>query len=129
MNRRDLLLGSLSLIGTSSFLTACSSTQRSGVLLSAFEDARGEQYVGGASLDTHRVFGAKVPARAHGCAIDPTDPQRVLFFARRPGTVAYELRRDSMSVRTIFETPAGRHFAGHGLFSHDGALIYTPEHD
>lgn len=130
MNRRSLLLGSLGLIGTSSLLAACSSAPRhSGTLLSAFEDARGDQYVGGVSLDTNHVFGAKVAARAHGCAVDPTDPQRVLFFARRPGTVAFELRRDSMSVRTVFETPAGRHLAGHGQFSHDGALLFAPEHD
>jgi hypothetical protein len=67
--------------------------------------------------------------RAHGCAIDPRDSNRVLFFARRPGTLAFELRRDSMQVRTLFETPAGRHLAGHGLFSPDGTLLYTPEHD
>ncbi|HWK74058.1 MAG TPA: DUF1513 domain-containing protein [Povalibacter sp.] len=130
MSRRCLLLGSLGLLGTSSLLGACSSGPRhTGTLLSAFEDARGDQYVGGVSLDTNRVFGAKVAARAHGCAVDPTDPQRVLFFARRPGTVAFELRRDSMDVRTVFETPAGRHLAGHGQFSHDGNLLYTPEHD
>lgn len=129
LSRRDMLLGSLGLIGTGGLLSACSSARQTDTLLSAFEDARGDQYVGGVSLSTQRVFGAKVPARAHGCAVDPTDPQRVLFFARRPGTVAYELRRDSMHVRTVFETPAGRHLAGHGLFSRDGALIYTPEHD
>src|SRR6185369_9006904 len=87
------------------------------------------QYIGGVSLATNRVFGAKVPVRAHGCAIDPTDPQRVLFFARRPGTQAFELRRDTMHVRTVFETETGRHLAGHGLFSRDGNLLYTPEHD
>ena len=38
------------------------------------------------------AFSARsVPMRAHGCAIDPRDPQRVLFFARRPGTQAFEL--------------------------------------
>ena len=130
VSRRSLLLGSLGWLGASSLLTACSSNPRhSGTLLSAFEDARGDQYVGGVSLDTNRVFGAKVSARAHGCAVDPTDPLRALFFARRPGTVAFELRRDSMSVRTVFETPAGRHLAGHGQFSRDGKLLFTPEHD
>lgn len=130
VSRRSLLLGSLGLFGASRFLAACSSGPRhTGTLLSAFEDARGDQYVGGVSLATNRVFAAKVSARAHGCAIDPTDPQRVLFFARRPGTVAFELRRDSMSIRSVFETPAGRHLAGHGQFSRDGQLLYTPEHD
>lgn len=100
-----------------------------GTLFSAFEDARADQYVGGVSLRDRRVFGARVPMRAHGCAVDPTDPQRVLFFARRPGTVAFELRRDSMRVLTAFETGVGRHLAGHGVFSAAGDLVFTPEHD
>lgn len=102
---------------------------RRGTLLSAFEDARGDQYIGGVSLEDARVFGAHVPMRAHGCAVDPRDPQRVVFFARRPGTQAFELHRDTMQVRTIFETRAGRHLAGHGVFSHSGDVLYVPEHD
>lgn len=100
-----------------------------GTLLSAFEDARGDQYVGGVSLDKNRVFGARVPMRAHGCAIDPIDPQRVLFFARRPGTQAFEFRRDTMRVHGTFETGPGRHLAGHGVFSADGSHLLIPEYD
>jgi uncharacterized protein len=100
-----------------------------GVLLSAFEDVRGDQYVGGVKLETETVFGARVPMRAHGCAIDPTDPQRILFFARRPGAQAFEFRRDSLQVRAAFTTPAGRHLSGHGSFSPRGHLLYVPEHD
>jgi hypothetical protein len=131
ITRRNFLLASASvatLAGSGVFLGSRRQHLK-GTLLSAFEDARGDQYIGGVSLATDRVFGAKVPMRAHGCAVDPTDPQRVLFFARRPGTQAFELRRDSMKVRTVFATGAGRHLAGHGLFSRDGSLLYTPEHD
>lgn len=129
--RRRFLIGTTLALGGAAAGMAFKLRDRSphGTLLSAFEDARGDQYVGGVSLDDLRLFGAKVPARAHGCAIDPRDPDRVLFFARRPGTVAFELRRGSMQVRTIFETPEDRHLAGHGLFSRDGSLLYTPEHD
>ena len=131
MKRRHFLIGSAVTLTGVAAGTAFMLRDRSrhGTLLSAFEDARGDQYVGGITLDTAQVFGAKVPARAHGCAIDPRNAERVLFFARRPGTIAYELRRDTMSVRTVLETPAGRHLAGHGLFSHDGELLFTPEHD
>jgi hypothetical protein len=75
------------------------------------------------------VFGARIAMRAHGCAIDPRDPQRVLFFARRPGTGAFELRLDTRRARPAFTTATGRHFAGHGVFSHDGQWLLTPEHD
>lgn len=131
VTRRNFLIASASAatLAASGHFLLSQRQHRQGVLLSAFEDARGDQYVGGVSLATQRVFGAKVPVRAHGCAIDPTDPQRVLFFARRPGTQAFELRRDSLQVRPVFETGAGRHLAGHGLFSRDGSLLYTPEHD
>lgn len=129
--RRNFLIGSAVALGGLAAGTVLHfrDRQRHGTLLSAFEDPRGDQYVGGVTLETCKVFGVKVPMRAHGCAVDPRDPQRVLFFARRPGTLAFELRRDSMSVHTAFETPAGRHLAGHGLFSQDGQFLFTPEYD
>jgi hypothetical protein len=34
-----------------------------------------------------------------------------------------------MQVRTAFATPAGRHLAGHGLFSADGSVVFTSEHE
>jgi len=102
---------------------------RRGTLFSAFEDARGDQFVGGAHLETGKVFGARVPVRAHGNAIHPADPERILFFARRPGTTAFELQRSTLQVRSVFETPAGRHLAGHGTFSSAGDFLFTPEHD
>ena len=129
--RRSFLAGSTIVLSGAGFgaWQLLRGERRQGTLLSAFEDARGDQYVGGVSLQDDRVFGAHVPMRAHGCAVDPRDPQRVVFFARRPGTQAFELRRDTMQVRTILETGAGRHLAGHGVFSHAGDLLFVPEHD
>jgi uncharacterized protein len=131
INRRKLLLASAGAAALSSAgLTMLFSRRAySGTLLSAYEDERGDQYVGGLQLDGTRVFGARVPMRAHGCAIHPDDPMRVLFFARRPGTQAFELDRATNQVRSIFTTPRGRHLAGHGVFSSDGRWLYTPEHD
>jgi hypothetical protein len=130
MNRRTFLIGSASTlvlggIGASALLRRA----HTGTLLSAFEDQRGDQYVGGLHLESRHVFGARVPMRAHGCAIDPRDPMRVLYFARRPGTQAFELDRNTNQARVVCETPAGRHFAGHGSFSANGDWLFTPEHD
>jgi hypothetical protein len=130
-SRRQFLFASASL-GTAAaggLLFSSESQARTGTLLSAFEDARGDQFVGGLSLRDEKVFGARVPMRAHGCAIHPSDPNRVLFFARRPGTQAFELDRATMQVRTAFSTEAGRHLAGHGAYSANGEFIFTPEHD
>ena len=103
--------------------------ERRGTLLSAFENARGEQFVGGVSLEAGEIFGAPIPIRAHGCAIDPKDPSRAVFFARRPGTVCFELNLLTRQARPMFETPEGRHLSGHGVFSASSNVLYTPEHD
>jgi hypothetical protein len=130
ITRRALLLGSVGVVASAAGLAYWMRDERArGTLLSAFENARGDQFVGGVSLDTGEIFGAPVPARAHGCAVDPIDSQRALFFARRPGTQAFELRRDTLEVRTVFETAPGQHLAGHGVFSPDARWLYTPEHD
>jgi hypothetical protein len=129
LTRRTFITGAALAVGGAGAAMWLRPEQRRGAVLSAFEDARGDQYVGGLSLGERRVFGARVPMRAHGCAIDPRDSQRVLYFARRPGVQAFELDRRSMRVRTAFATPAGRHLAGHGVFSADGELLFTPEHD
>jgi hypothetical protein len=128
LSRRDFLSRSLGTLGLIAVLPACVSIgSRQGRLLSAFEDSRGDQYIGGLSLADGEVFGARIPMRAHGCAIDPRDPLHVVFFARRPGTRAFGF--DTQRAQTIFETPAGRHLSGHGVFSASGDLMFTPEHD
>lgn len=129
-SRRIFIAQTIATIAATSVLPGCVGTpSRRGTLLSGFEDARGDQYIGGLSLADGRVFGARIPVRAHGCALDPRDPQRAIFFARRPGTQAFVLDLASQRARLAFETTAGRHFAGHGVFSTDGTLLYTPEHD
>lgn len=132
LNRRQLLLGGAALgaAGAAGWLLQdLLKPPASGVLLSAFEDLPGTQYVGGLILPEGRVFGTRIPVRAHGNAIDPLAPQRVLFFARRPGTEAFELNLETGTVHTAFGTSRGRHLAGHGLFSPAGGVLYTPEHD
>lgn len=131
LTRRRFLSASAAVIGVGAVGWATYETHGSlrGTLLSAFENARGEQFIGGLNLATMRVFGARIAMRAHGCAVDPLDPMRVIFFARRPGFHAFELDRKTNGARTAFTTPAGRHLAGHGLFSRDGSWLYTPEHD
>ena len=131
LSRRAFIVGaaSVSALGIGGAAMVFSRAAHAGTLLSAFEDVRGDQYVGGLHLEGRHVFGARVPMRAHGCAIDPHDPLRVVYFARRPGTRAFEFDRATNTVRTACDTPRGRHFAGHGVFSADGAWLFTPEHD
>jgi hypothetical protein len=130
LSRRQFLAVSIAALAGSALSRYLDSRDRlNGMLLSAYEDERGQQFIGGLHLRDARLFGAPIPTRAHGCAVDPNDPQRVFFFARRPGVQAFELRLDAGGVRSVFSTPAGRHLAGHGLFTRDGRWLYTPEHD
>ncbi len=132
LSRRQFIAGSTLLAASGATLWASRHWPEAvpeGVLLSGFEDLPGNQYVGGVVLPEGRVFGSRVTARVHGNAADPTNARRVIFFARRPGTEAFEFNLSSLEVTTAFATPAGRHLAGHGLFSPDGTLLLTPEHD
>jgi hypothetical protein len=129
LDRRHFLIGSVAALGALGGFIAARESPRRGTLLSAFENSRGDQYIGGVVLETGEIFGARVPMRAHGCAVHPRDPERLMFFARRPGTHAFELHRTTLQSRTAFSTPAGRHLAGHGTFSANGDFLFTPEHD
>ena len=74
------------------------------------------------------TFRLPLPSRGHAAAAHPSSPEAVVF-ARRPGTFALVLDCRSGALRSRIETPAGRHFYGHGTFSSDGSLLFTTEND
>ena len=69
-----------------------------------------------------------LPRRAHGLAFDPNF-NRVVAFARRPGTFAAIFDRTGRAAPVVITSPEGRHFYGHGAFSRDGRLLYASEND
>lgn len=74
------------------------------------------------------LFQIGLPARGHAAAAHPTQPQAVAF-ARRPGTFALVIDCASGTTTARLSAPVGRHFYGHGVFSQDGAWLYTTEND
>lgn len=74
------------------------------------------------------LFRAGLPSRGHQMAVSPDG---TLLFAtpRRPGTTAaiVDLRR--RTVAAACESPPGRHFYGHAVFSADGVHLLTTEND
>jgi hypothetical protein len=52
---------------------------------------------------------------------------RAVIFARRPGTLAFVIDLATRQVERTIVSPAGRHFYGHGVFSHDGRILYATE--
>ena len=71
---------------------------------------------------------AELPARGHGFALRPNQPEFVVF-ARRPGTYAMVLGGWDLNIGRTIHSNKQRHFYGHGCFSEDGALLFASEND
>jgi len=71
------------------------------------------------------LFDIPLPVRGHGIALDPARG-RIVFFARRPGDFAIIVHSSGAPLATL-AAAEGRFFCGHGVFSADGALLFTTE--
>ena len=96
--------------------------------LSARADDAGGYRVSGFAADGVRFLDLPLPGRGHSFAVRP-DGRAAVHFARRPGRFALVLDLAQGAVVRKLETPADRHFYGHGVFSHDGRLLYATEND
>ncbi len=72
-----------------------------------------------------------MPARGHAASYHkPTGA--CVTFARRPGTFALAFNKNNTRLGhapLLMSTEYERHFYGHGVFSHDGRLLYSTEND
>lgn len=73
-------------------------------------------------------FEVPLPDRGHAAAAHPYQPE-IVGFARRPGRFALVIDCVEGLIRQVLEPPQGRHFYGHGVYSHDGQYLYTSEND
>lgn len=124
-SRRRFLSGlaAASLIGTQSWAKAGGPQ-----FLSAAANANGQFLLCGLTDQGNVSFEIPLPARGHAGAAHPTRAEAVVF-ARRPGTFALVLNCITGEVLTRLKSLPGRHFYGHGVFSADGALLFTTEND
>ncbi|MEM1237158.1 MAG: DUF1513 domain-containing protein [Pseudomonadota bacterium] len=74
------------------------------------------------------LFEQPLPSRGHAAAAHPSRAVAVAF-ARRPGTFALVLDCATGALLKTLESPEGRHFYGHGVFSADGTTLFTTEQD
>ncbi|QDL91021.1 DUF1513 domain-containing protein [Paroceanicella profunda] len=125
LGRRHFLVGAaaLSLSGTSGWAAAAGPAY-----LAAARDPDGGYGLYGLTDDGAALFHIPLPGRGHAGAAHPHRPEAIAF-ARRPGTFALVIDCAEGLSRARLEAPEGRHFYGHGTFSADGALLYTPEND
>lgn len=98
------------------------------VFAAAFMDPAGRFGLATVAEDGTIIDRSPLPNRAHGLAFDPNF-NRVVAFARRPGTFAAAFDLTGGGAPVVIVSPEGRHFYGHGTFSHDGRLLYASEND
>ena len=98
------------------------------VYLSARADAAGGYRASGFSASGTPLFDLPLPERGHSFAVRPGSRVAV-HFSRRPGHFALVLDLERGAIDRRLETPAERHFYGHGVFSNDGRLLYATEND
>lgn len=94
--------------------------------LAAAKRPDGSYMLAGLREDGSAAFTVPLPARGHAAAAHPTRAEAV-GFARRPGTYAVVIDCRDGEVLHQMTAPDDRQFNGHGVFSPDGALLYTAE--
>ena len=72
------------------------------------------------------AFRLSMPARVHGFAHRPNSNE-VVVFARRPGEFAIVFDGTKGNPVQQLRSLGGRHFYGHGTFSHDGKTLFASE--
>ena len=115
------------LVGAQFPVPLCAAADRR-IYLGACVDASGRYRVRGFSPRGAQVFDLPLPVRGHSFAIHPVR-QVAVHFARRPHRFAYVIDLVHGTIVREFATPGDRHFYGHGVFSHDGHLLYASEND
>jgi hypothetical protein len=129
IGRREFLAGAGAGLGALLLPSAARTlASAGGVYVSAFKAKDGTYGAAVLTADGKLLHQAPLPGRGHGFAVH-RPRGRLVGFARRPGSFAIAFADDRLSAPRAFATPQGRHFFGHGLFSADGALLYTTEND
>ncbi|WP_212523485.1 DUF1513 domain-containing protein [Actibacterium sp. MT2.3-13A] len=80
----------------------------------------------GLDASGRETFRVALPARGHAAAAHPARAEAIAF-ARRPGHFALAIDCATGAVIRRLAPPEGRQFNGHGVFSADGAVLFTSE--
>jgi len=126
IDRRSLLLGAAA--GALAGVPAHASVATQALYAAARKGVDGSYSVAVFTADGRDVRALALPGRGHDVTVSPVD-RSCVAFARRPGNFAIAFSADSRHPPITFTTPPDRHFYGHGVFSHDGRLLYTTEND
>ena len=125
LNRRNFLLA---LVATGFTPLAIARAEPQVRFLSVRGDPRKRYYISGIDSEGGLMFDLPLPERAHGIAVHPSGAL-AMVIARRPGRFLQPV--DLLRRRLLKPIGCGdqRHLYGHGVYSPDGALLYTTEND
>ena len=65
--------------------------------------------------------------RGHGLCQNPTKPEQVIMFSRRPGTQGIRFNISTNKQDGRFDCAKDRHMHGHGCYSADGQWLFCSE--
>jgi hypothetical protein len=113
-----------------------------GVLFSQFSQARASEIwlsaqgrddehfsLGWVDPNAQQSHGALSGFRGHGMCQNPTKPEEIMMFSRRPGTLAVRVNTLSGEVDHVFHSEPNHHMHGHGCYSADGTQLFYTESD
>lgn len=90
-------------------------------------DADGRHYVSGLNAKGVEQFRLPLPDKAHGFAVNPRYPSRIVSLPTLPGTRAVAMDVANGKQLAVIHSRDGRHFNGHGVFNPDGSLFFSSE--
>jgi hypothetical protein len=128
IDRRSMLLGTLAFVGATALRPALAFAGNCAAYVTAARLGDGSFGILLLNADGAIVREVPISARGHDIAIHQPSG-RVVVFARRPGTFAVSFELDTKTAPHVFTPGEGRHYFGHGSFSHDGRLLYASEND
>jgi hypothetical protein len=123
-SRRQLLVWLATLVGAAT--PAARAEDDEPLYLSARNDGAGRHYASGFDQMGAARFDLTIAGRGHAFAVHPRRPEAVLF-SRRPGQVALVIDLAHGRIRATIEHARDRLFAGHGVYTGDGALLFATE--
>ena len=129
LNRRQFLLGAGGVVGLASLPIVLKSNDTQSWLVSAFSNNNQQHFVGAFSADGQLINAVALPARGHGAVAHPFKKGHAIVFARRPGTFMMEIDFINGRITKQVNASQGQHFFGHGVFSHDSAVLMSVENN
>lgn len=125
-SRRDVLLG---ITATLALRAGAAAASPGPLWLGCRSDTASGRHEVAAFDDAGAVrLSLPIPARGHAVALRPGRDEAVVF-ARRPGSFAVAFAPEAGVVARRFDSPADRHFHGHGVFDPTGRLLVATEND